>query len=170
MEKGKTATGEYVLPASLVGHADLARLIREVEAVDGELEAQKVRGTAAPRLPVLSEGLSDFLEQNKLDIAEGRTLMELKERLRVLKDHAPVIHLTFATPADPEPLQELVAWLRAEIDPRTLVSVGLQPSLVGGVYMRTPNHVHDFTLKELLAGKREIILKELEELRGRGAR
>jgi hypothetical protein len=33
------------------------------------------------------------------------------------------------------------------------------------VYVRTPNRVHDFSIKSLLQGKREIIVHELE---GRG--
>ena len=88
--------------------------------------------------------------------------MGLKEQVRKLKEHAPIIHMTFAVEADPESLSQLVAWIRQEIHPQALISDGLQPSLVGGVYMRTPNHVHDFSVRRLLADKRDIIAHELE--------
>jgi len=71
------------------------------------------------------------------------------------------MHMTFATVADPESLQKLVDWIRQEIHPQALLHVGLQPALVGGVYLRTPNHIHDFSLRQLLADKRSIIVDEL---------
>lgn len=160
---------EYVLPESLVGSVDVARLLREVETVDGDVQAQKVRDPSkAPRLPGLSQGLSDFLDQNDIDIADGQVLLGLKERLRKLKDHAPVIHLTFAGEADPQSLQKLVLWLRREIHPHTLVAVGIQPSLVGGVYVRTPNHIHDFSIRSLLKEQSsQFIAAKLEEISAR---
>jgi F0F1-type ATP synthase delta subunit len=91
--------------------------------------------------------------------------MDLKERLRKLKDHAPVIHVTFAADVDPQSLQKLVQWFREEVHPHTLVAVGMQPSLIGGVYLRTPNQVHDFSVRALLKDKSSgIIAGKLEEL------
>lgn len=157
----------FDLPASLIGRPDLSRLIREVEVVGNDLEAQKVRtesGEVVRQLAV-SQALEDFLNQNKLETTDGQAMMTLKEQLEELKEHSPVIHMTFAGPAEPAFLQEIVTWLRREVHPHTLVSVGVQPSLVGGAYVRTPNRVHDFSIKSLLQGKREIIVHELE---GRG--
>lgn len=160
-----TAAAKFVLPPALISRADLARLAREVESLDNELEVQKVRAQGqkvAYHMPNMSKSLSAFVELNKIDIADDQTRMEFKEHLRVLKDHAPIIHMTFAVEADPEFLSQLVDWLRQNVHPQTLVSVGLQPNLVGGVYVRTPNHVHDFSLRKLLATKRDLMLHELE--------
>lgn len=156
----------FALPPALVSKIDLARLIREVETVDGSLEAQKVRGYQKEqmRMPTLSRSLSDFLELNKLDILDNQKRMILKEQLRVLKDKIPVIHLTFATEVDPESLEYLVAWIRKELHPQALVSIGLQPSLIGGVYIRTPNHVHDLSMRALFKGKSSVLVKDLEGL------
>ena len=156
---------DFVLPAALVGRADLARLVREVEAVDNELESQKVRAHGehvSYRLPNLSRSLGDFVEQNGIDLSDDRQRLTVREQLRRLKDKAPVVHMTFAVDADPDFLQQLVSWLRQEVHPQALVSVGLQPALIGGVYIRTPNHVHDFSIRSLLQGKRDIIVHELE--------
>ena len=159
---------DYVLPASLIGHADLSRLIREIESVEGAVQAQKVRDAKAKvHLPNLSQSLSDFFELNSLEPTDSEALLTLKDRLRVVKDHAPVVHMTFATEVDPEQLEGLVTWLRQEVHPYALVTIGLQPSLVGGVYLRTPNKVYDFSIKSLLAGKRDIVMKELEALHAR---
>lgn len=159
---------DYVLPPSLIGHGELSRMIRDVEVVDGALQAQKVRNEGqATQMPEIGPVLQDFIDQNRLDLTDGKTVLALKEHLRIIKDHAPVVHMTFAVEADNLSLQKLASWLREEIHPYSLITIGLQPSLVGGVYLRTPNKVHDFTLKALLKGKRDIIVNELEKLRAR---
>ncbi len=164
-----TAAPVYVLPAALVTRADLARMVREVEQLDNDFEVQKVRDhtdEAHYAIPNMSRGLTDFLAENQLNITDAKQRTELKSRLRVMKDKAPIVHVTFAVDADPEFLQQLVAWLRTEVHPQSLLSVGLQPGLIGGMYMRTPNHIHDFSLRSVLAGKRDIILKELQAVTG----
>ena len=162
---------QYVLPAALISRADLARLVREIETVDGELEAQKVRARGqhvSYKLPNMSRGLSDFVEQNKLDFTDDHGRMRLVEQLRKLKDHAPVVHMTFATEADIESLQYLTAYMRREFHPYTLLSTGLQPNLVAGAFVRTPNHVHDFSIRAALKGKRAVIAGDLERLVNNG--
>jgi hypothetical protein len=157
----------YLLPPALTGRPDISRLMRELEALENDIESQRVRGAAANgyHLPTFSKSLNDFLEQNKLDVTDDQTRMKLSEDLRHLKDQAPIIHLTFASEADPEFLQQLTSWIRTNIHPSALLSVGLQPSLVGGVYVRTPNHVHDFSLRAHLKSKRQIILDALEAMK-----
>ena len=161
------AAPQFVLPPALIGRPDLARLVREIETVDNDFEAQKVRDHKTEdtySIPTMSRALSDFLVANQIKIVDAKARTALKERLLRMKDKAPIIHVTFAADADPEFLQQLVGWIRTEIHPEALLSVGLQPSLVGGVYMRTPNHVHDFSLRQLLADKRGIIVNELQGL------
>lgn len=159
----KTAAAEYILPVSLTGHSDLSRLGRAVEILESNLQAQRVRN-AGIQLPPVSQALGDFAEQNKLDLADADTLDHLKKQLRHIKEHAPVMHMTFASEVDTDTLQKLVMWLRTEVHPHALLDVGLQPSLVGGVYLRTPNKVHDFSVKALLKNKRDIIFEELQNL------
>ena len=163
------AEAGFVLPAALISRADLARLLLEVESIESQLESQKVRNRgkadASYHLPTMSQSLSDFLDVNKLDLADDQGRMLLTEQLRVLKDKAPTIHMTFSVGADPHSLGLLVDWLRKEVHPQALVSVGLQPALVGGAYVRTPNKVHDFSMRSLMQGKRNVMINELEKLR-----
>jgi len=164
----EAASETYVLPSALIGRADLARLVREVETVDGDLESQKVRtggDKTAYHMPTMSQALSDFLDLNKIDVTNVHTRMLMKEQLRKLKDKAPIVHMTFAVEADPESIQKLVAWLRENAHPHTLLSIGLQPALVGGVYMRTPNHIHDFSMRSVFQGKRGVMISQLEGLK-----
>ena len=164
----KTAA-DFILPSSVMTRLDVSRLVYEVERLDSELTAAAVRAkTGAPQSaqPTVSEQLANFLTQNKLAFNSSQSRSALVQQLRILKDKVPVIHMTFAVQSDPESLQQIVQWLRTSVHPQAVISVGLQPSLVAGVYLRTPNHVHDLSLRTLLTGQHDVLVKELEALRG----
>lgn len=161
----------YVLPPNIVSKLDLARLVHEVEQIDAVLTTAAVQakvgaGTKPQITP--SEQLADFLRLNSLTLtSDGRARTELVNQLRLIKDKAPAIHMTFAVEADPDSLGQLALWLRQSIHPQAVISVGLQPGLVAGVYMRTPNRVFDMSLKGRLAGQHELLVSQLEAYRGR---
>lgn len=164
-----TSPAALVLPPSVVSKVDVARLVSEIELIDNELTAAMVRAkTGAPEQPKpgLSEMLEDFLQANALSLEESHSRSELIKQLRELKRNVPVIHMTFAVPADRPSLQALSRWLRESVHPQAVIAVGLQPSLVAGVYVRTPNQVHDFSLRALLRGHHSLLIEELEALRG----
>ncbi len=154
----------FILPATMASKKDLADFISEYENLDNELENQKIRGSKEYHLPPVSKNLTDFIELNKIDLSSDKRRMDLKQELRGLKDKAPIVHMTFATNADPASLATLVDWMRKELHPWTIISVGLQPSLIGGVYVRTPSHVHDFSMKAMFKGKTELLIKDVKEL------
>lgn len=159
---------DFALPLSLVSRADLERLVLEFERVDNELTAADARhklGAHKHFVPAMSEALEDFLETNNLEIEGTREREGLRRQLRLLKDKVPVIHMTFAVTADPESLERLARWFRESIHPQVVIATHLQPSLIAGVYLRTPNHVHDFSLRGALAGKHGLLVNELEALR-----
>lgn len=159
----------FVLPLSVVSKADVARLVREAEKVDNELTSAAIHakvGTAETQRPVISEQFMEFLQLNKLMLTSSRDRTELIKQMRLLKEKAPVIHMTFATVADPDSLRQLAQWLRASIHPQAVIAVGIQPGLVAGVYLRTTNHVYDLSLRAALKGSRQVLTKELGALRG----
>lgn len=159
---------EFVLPASVVTKRDVSQLVNEAERVDSELTTATVRAhitTGVAVSPVFSGTFSDFLALNKLEFEESKARTALIKQLRLLKDNVPIIHLTFAVSADIESLQKLTAWFRQSVSPQVVLEVGLQPALVAGVYIRTTNHVHDLSLRAALAGKHDLLVKELEGLR-----
>ena len=160
---------DFVLPPNVVTHVDVARLVREVESVDNEMTASMVRskaGAGEAPVPALSSQLSQFLEQNKLGLENSKVRTDLVQQLRQLKDKVPVLNMTFSVTADAESLQKLVAWVRESVHPQAIISVGIQPALVAGVYLRTPNHVHDLSLRHMLDGSHGLLVEQLETLRG----
>lgn len=160
---------DFVLPPSVVTHVDVARLVREVERVDNEMTASAVRSKAGAQeatVPVLSEQLNNFLSDNQLTLDNAKVRSDLVKQLRMLKDKVPTLNMTFSVTADIESLQKLVAWVRESVHPQAILAVGIQPALVAGVYLRTPNHVHDLSLRHMLDGHHGLLVEELETLRG----
>ena len=157
------------LPMSVVSHIDLSRLVSDVERIDNDRTEATVRARAgAPEQPSLppSASLSDFLAANQLTLESPQERSQLVKELRLLKDKAPVIHFTFASTADQESLQRLAQWARESVHPQAILAVGLQPALIAGVYVRTPNHIHDLSARARLSDSRTVLVKDLEALRG----
>lgn len=166
----KTYT-DFKLPPSVVSKVDVSRLVHEVEMVDDALTSAGIRakaGASEQVRPTVSEQLNDFLQLNNVTLdTNGQARAALIKQLRLLKDKAPILHMTFAVEADRDSLGQLVQYLRESIHPQAIVAIGLQPGLVAGVYLRTPNHVHDLSLRAALKGGRDVLTKELGALRGK---
>lgn len=165
------AYGALVVPTNVVSTVDISRLVKEAEYIDSEMTASAARaktGGEQSTVPTMSDQLHDFLEKNSLSLTDSRQRTQVITLLRQLKDHAPVIHMTFATIADRDSLETLTAWVRESVHPQAVIVTGLQPDLVGGVYLRTPNHVHDLSLRGKLDEGHAVLLNELSELRHTG--
>lgn len=160
---------DFVLPPSVVSKLDVSKLVGEVEKIDGELTASAVRTKAGVDKALdlkVSEQLTDFLRINTLSVTQdGQARAALVKELHALKDTIPVLHMTFAVEADRESLVLLAQWLRESVHPQAVLAVGLQPGLVAGVYLRTPNKVLDMSLRGALAGSHDVLVKELETYR-----
>lgn len=168
-EVAELSYANFALPPSVVSKIDVSHLVSELEQIDNDLTAIAVRagvGVQAQTNPSLSEQLTDFLLLNKLTLKTDKERRDLIKQMHLLKDKVPTIHMTFAVKTDPESLGKLAQWLRTSVHPQAVISVGLQPALVAGVYLRTTNHVYDLSLRAALQGGRDILLKELGALRG----
>lgn len=160
--------GAYSLPSSIVTKVDVSRLVSELERIDGELTTSAARakvGGEQAASPTVTASVADFLQLNQLSLDDSRARTELIQGLRRFKDHVPMLHMTFAAEADGESLEKIIAWVRQEISPDAVIEVGIQPDLIAGVYVRTPNHIHDLSARSLLKNGHELLVKELEGLK-----
>lgn len=138
----------FLLPAGVIGRPDISRVIREIEKVDYAIEAQSVRAPGQPiTIPAMSRGLVEIAGTNGITIEDLEARKKLLRELRNVKEHAPVLQITFAVDPEPDILMQLVAWIRQNLHPTALVTVGLQPAIVGGCIVRTPDHIYDFSMR-----------------------
>lgn len=160
---------EFALPTTIISKVDISRLIHEFEVVDTTLTAKTVRkkvGTSSDEAPAMSPQLQAFLDENPINLDDSGARSAYIKQLQLLKANVHVMNMTFAVVADPESLAQLLAWVRQSVHPQTIIETHLQPALVAGVYLRSQNHVFDFSVRNALNEKRGELQKELEALRG----
>lgn len=160
----KTAVRKMVLPGSVVGPVDLGRMLRELATLENSLMQLRLKPDSAPKLPKTSKLLDQAIELNKLDLLDPADFTKLQTFLSHTRECAPVLHISFG--ADPSPIftQKLVQWLRQEVDPIVLLTVGLQPTIGAGCIVRSTNKYFDFSLREHLTKNRQQLITQLQEL------
>lgn len=154
----KPAHKHLKLPIMVVGPVEIGRLVREMNDIDDALLQLGIReGGSKTKMPQTTRQMDELIEQNKLNLLHDEDRKLLKEYLEGLREKAPTVHMSFS--ADPSAvfLEKLMAWLRQEIHPDILLTVGLQPNLGAGSILRTTNKQFDLSLRKDFATKRQIL-------------
>ena len=150
------------LPLLVASPGDINRLSRELERIDEALMASGIRGgEVASKLPRTSKLMDEIVGLNHLNLLREGDRRMLKQFLEAVTRRAPVLHMSFSADPSTTFLEKLVAWLRREIHPQVLLTVGLQPSIGAGCVVRTPNHQFDFSLRQDFTRKRQLLLDAL---------
>jgi F0F1-type ATP synthase delta subunit len=150
------------LPTAVVSPVDLGRLVREMEAIDnGLLQAHLRDKTADIKLPKTSKLLEEMVALNKVNLLDDADRTLLTQFLEAVKEKAPTMHISFS--ADPSPLfvDKLISWLRDQIHPLILMTIGMQPDIGAGCVIRTTNKHFDLSLARHLSEKRAELMKSL---------
>jgi hypothetical protein len=160
--KAQPAKPPLRLPVLVSSPGDVGRLIRELEAIDEMLLQLKLRKSGEqPRLPKTSYLLNRLVEINDLSLLNARERQHLQRFLQLVKDQAPLLHISFSADPSPAFMEKLMAWLRQEIHPQALVSTGLQPNIGAGCIVRTTNRRFDFSLRENFTQNRNLLISQL---------
>jgi hypothetical protein len=152
-----------LLPVSVVGPTDVVRLVRELEALDDVMLQMELReaGTPAAKLPKTSKLLDQMAHENGLNLLTKEDRTGLRLYLEDIRKHAPVMNISFSSDPSASFLDRLMSWLRQEIHPSVLLTIGLQPNIGAGCIVRTTNKQFDFSLRQDFANKRELLLKRI---------
>lgn len=150
------------LPVSIVSPLDVSRLIRELEGLEANLQQLTLQKKEL-KLPKTSKLLDETIAFNKLDLLQKSDRDSFRELLQAVKEHAPLLHVSFN--ADPSPvfLAKLMTWLRQNIHPLVLVTIGLQPNIGAGCIIRTTNKYFDFSLGKRFEKNRTLLMEKLRE-------
>ena len=150
------------MPIQVVGLVDVARLLRELEAIDDALLQLGLRtGGAAVKMPKTTLLMDKTVELNKLNLLNEADRKALNGLLAAAKERAPRLHISFSADPSPAFVDKLVSWLRHEIHPFLLLGIGLQPAIGAGCMVRSINHRFDLSLRQDFANKRELLMKQL---------
>lgn len=157
-------TKQPVLPLTIITAVDLGRINRELAGIEDFSLQSAVRDAGKqPQLPRTSKGLEDLARLNNMNLLVEADRQALRQIVNDLSQNAPVLHMSFASDPNASFMTKLVTWLRQEIHPATLVSVGLQPSIAAGCIVRTTNKYFDFSLRKHLEDNSKMLIDALME-------
>lgn len=159
-------TEHIVLPEQLTSSVDLARIIRELEALDESLRQAQIRKPGTPtKLSRSSITLEDVAQLNKVSLTDQKQREQLLELLRAFHIHAPRIHMSLATEPSAAFIQKIIVWLRSNIHPVVLLEVGLQPTLAAGCMVRTSNRMFDMSLRHRFTENRHLLVEKIAQIK-----
>jgi F0F1-type ATP synthase delta subunit len=153
------------LPFSVASPADVGRLMHELELIDNALLQHRLKGGTEAKLTKTSRLMDQTVQFNKLNLLNQADRAHLKQFLDSIKRQAPVIHMSFSADPSPRFLEQLVTWLRKEIHPAVLLTIGLQPNIGAGCILRTTNKQFDFSLRQNFRRKRSLLVEQLSSPR-----
>ena len=156
------ATQSLQLPLQVASPVDVGRLLRELEAIDDLLTQAALRGDGAQvKLPKTTGLLDQTILLNKINMADAAERKKLTTFLKAIKAKAPLLHISFSADPSTAFIDKLLTWLRKELHPNVLLTIGLQPNIGAGCIVRSMNKYFDFSLRQDFAGKRALLLEKL---------
>lgn len=158
-----------MLTPLLVSPSDLKRARRELEDLDDFLHQASLRqGGRSVKMPTTSRVIETLAADNKLNMLKKTERDQLMKFLGLLIQKAPVLHMSFASEPSGAFLNKLVMWLRTNIHPQVMVSIGLQPSIAAGCIVRTANKQFDFSLRQAFDKQTEVFIASMQEEPAKG--
>jgi hypothetical protein len=140
----------------------VGRLIRELELIDNTLLQLGLRaGGSEIKLPKTSHLMDQTVQVNKLNLLQAEDRAVLRQFLNAIKKQSPVLHMSFSADPSPAFIEKLMVWLRREIHPAVLLTIGLQPTIGAGCILRTTNKYFDFSLRQDFLKKRDLLQAKL---------
>lgn len=159
------APASFSLPVLVSSPADVGRLLRELEMIDNSLLQLGLRASGTPvKMPATSQLMDELLATNKLNLLQPAERAALQKNLQHIRDKAPVLHISFSADPTTAFLEKLMVWLRRELHPQVLLTVGLQPTIGAGCIMRSTNKYFDLSLRQSFAKKHDLLLAKLAEV------
>lgn len=154
------APNDFKLTFTVVGQTDVNRLLRELEKLDDFFVASAAQRQA--NVPRITHILDDLARTNRLNLLEAAPRKELAGQLKQLLKEAPSVHISFAAEPPPKVIEKIVVWFRQNIHPKTLLQVGLQPSIAAGCVVRTPNKIFDMSLRSHLKDQESLLVRLID--------
>jgi hypothetical protein len=153
---------KMLLPPDIIGMTDIKRLIREVYDINDAFLQLKLRKSDRPiKLPKTSILLDLIVAENSLNLLQEADRAALDEFLKNIQAHSPVIHMSFSADPSHKFLMRLMVWLRSELHPQILLTVGLEPNIGAGCILRTTNKMFDMSLKQNFYNSRGLLISKM---------
>lgn len=161
----EAAQRQMSLPVQVSSAVDVGRLIRELEQIDNAVLQLGLRAAGTTvQMPKTTHLMDQIIGLNKLNLLRPEDRAALYKFLTGVHNKAPVLHMSFS--ADPAPafIEKLMVWLRREVHPNILLTIGLQPTIGAGCIVRSTNKYFDFSLRQDFIKKRQLLLAQIGQM------
>jgi F0F1-type ATP synthase delta subunit len=149
------------IPAGLITPTDVAVCLEELRKFQMTVQKGRLsqRVGVADKLEqvTLSDTVLELLGEKPTD----KALIDAVAYLELLQLEAPVLHVTVVAELPTSSQAQISQWLRANCTPQALVAFNVNSRIAGGVIVRTPFHLHDYSFATKLEASRPSLLKEL---------
>ena len=154
----------YKLSSAIYRKSQIGELLREINEVKLNFEQSLIRDSQV-RFDdhLLSSELKSIFEKNNIKITNLAELKIVEANLSLTFKNLKSVHFSFSQPASNDFLMKLIRYLRKEINPLIVLSVGLDPSIGIGTRLRTTNKYFDLSLATRLQSKRASLLNRIKE-------
>lgn len=149
----------FILPPQVSGRTDINRLLRELEMLEEAMIAEQTKKSPAPKVTSL---LNQTALVNGYKLLEQTHRRHITDQLTKIRDHAPLLHISFAAEPSPKVAETILGWLRANVHRYVLLQIGLQPAIAAGCVLRTPNKIFDMSLGASLQKQTPYLLELLK--------
>jgi hypothetical protein len=154
---------ELKLSLNVISQVDVARMLREVNALNDFFVQTKARQPGTPmQMPKLTLLLEQVARENNYNLSEENDRQKLAQQLDQIIGNAPLLHISFAAEPSPKALEKILVWFRSNIHPQALLQVGLQPTIAAGCVVRTSNKVFDMSLREHLNQQQKFLAQLID--------
>lgn len=141
------------LPLSIDTPQSLETVRYDVEQLRAWLSDSTIKRRAGaklnpepPRAPQTEEVLADWLK------GHAPTIVKLSELLAEMRELNPVTaHITLVTMPGESTRQQIVTWLRTNCRADVLVGFSADRTIGGGIIIRTPNRIFDYSFRKRLS-------------------
>lgn len=151
-------TQSLKLPVMVSGPVEVGRLVREIGDINEALLQLGLReGGSKTKMPQTSRLMDQTIEINNLNLLHQDDRKALEAYLVAIREKSPVVHMSFSADPSADFIEKLMSWLRQEIHPEILLTIGLQPNLGAGSILRTTNKYFDLSLRKDFDNKRQLL-------------
>lgn len=162
---------QFKLPVSIVTESDISQLIYELEKIENFfLQIKMRRAGDNMTLPKTTSPMEELVTINELSLLKEGDREKLKFILTTIRNKSPVIHMSFSSTPNQKFLEKVIVWLRQNISDVIILQVGLQPNIGAGFTLRTTNKFFDFSLRQHLDKKRDLLISEIHKVSDDGPR
>ena len=132
------------LPVSIVSREDARQALVELEGHIRAKDPVDVRELApGPLRDLIREAA-----RGKRDAVKA--LDEIVQQLNEVIISAPSVHIVLPASPDNTIVSSLTRWFRTNTNPQVLVEIEVRPGIAGGMVVRTPSRLYDWSFRSAL--------------------